>query len=67
MSCVQQQQQQQQQQQEQQQQQQQEQQNMEELTYITVDHSQPQPIGVHDDNLDVQYMGAKFAKDISTV
>ena len=38
---------------------------MEGLTYIMVDHSQPQPIGVHNDNLDVQYTGVKF--DVSTV
>ena len=37
---------------------------MQDLTYVTVDHSWPQPINVPNENLDVQYTGVKF--DTST-
>ena len=37
---------------------------MQDLTYVTVDHSQPRPINVPNENLDVQYTGVKF--DAST-
>ena len=39
---------------------QQKQQTTQDLTYVTVDHSQPRPINVPNENLDVQYTGVKF-------
>ena len=37
------------------------------LTYITVDHSQRRPINVPNENLDVQYTGVKFDTKASAV
>ena len=36
------------------------QQTAQDLTYVTVDHSQPRPINAPNENLDVQYTGVKF-------
>ena len=40
---------------------------MQGLTYFTVDHSQPQPINVPNENLDVQYTGVKFNTEAPAV
>ena len=37
------------------------------LTYVTVDHSQPRPINVPNENLDVQYTGVKFDTEAPAV
>ena len=40
---------------------------MQDLTYVTVDHSQRRPINVPNENLDVQYTGVKFATEAPAV
>ena len=37
------------------------------LTYVTVDHSQPRPINAPNENLDVQYTGVKFDTEAPAV